>query len=159
MGYASGTQVPVERSKAEIERLLARYGCSEFGSGWAKTPGGQDFAHVTFRHGDTRIMLGLPMPVPSDFLWSTSGRGRARKRTVAQAEEAYAAEKRRRWRSLLLVIKAKLEAVDSGISTLEREFLSDVVLPNGATLGAWAIPLLGQIQSGRLALPAHESAS
>jgi hypothetical protein len=154
VSYASGTAVPVERSKAEIERALARYGCSEFGTGWAKH-NGMDFAHVTFKHGNTSIMLGLPMPPAADFMYDARGRERGQ----ATAEEFYAAEKRRRWRALLLVIKAKLEAVSSGISTLEREFLSDVVLPNGQTLGAWAVPMLGEIQSGRLALPAHTEAT
>jgi hypothetical protein len=147
-GYASGTGVAVDRSKAEIERLLTRYGCSQFGSGWANE-GGQAFAHVTFRHGSTSIMLALPMEHPSKFLISPAGR----RRTKDSADEAYRAEERRRWRSLALVIKAKLEAVHSGISTLEREFFSDVVLPDGSTLGQRLIPQLEAIQNGRLMLP------
>ena len=152
MRYAAGTSVPIANTKAEIERMLARYGCSQFGSGWANADG-QHFAHVTFRHGETSIMLGLPMPPPADFMYSPAGRERSKD----SAEQAYAAECRRRWRALLLVIKAKLEAVECGISTLEREFLADVVLPNGRTLGEWAVPQLSAIQDGRLALPAHEA--
>lgn len=152
MTFAAGTSVPIERTKVEIERLLARYGCTQFGSGWAKA-GGQDFAHITFKHGDVSVMLGLPMPPIAEFAHTPTGRLR---RSVVQREEAYEQEKRRRWRALMLVIKAKLEAVSCGISTLEREFLSDVVLPNGRTIGEWAIPHLAEIQSGRLALPAHE---
>ena len=29
--YAETTKVPVDRSRAEIERVLERYGCSRFG--------------------------------------------------------------------------------------------------------------------------------
>ncbi len=45
-------------------------------------------------------------------------------------------------RTLEDVVKAKLEAVEAGISTLEREFLADIVLPSGQTFGAWAAPQL-----------------
>ena len=157
-GYAQGTAVPVDRSKAEIERLLSRYGCSQFGSGWAND-GGQVYAHVTFRHGATSIMLALPMlRADSDEIQCypmRRGQYFKRKRSKESAEEAYRAEERRRWRALALVIKAKLEAVHSGISTLEREFFSDVVLPDGTTLGQRLIPQLEAIQNGRLALPEH----
>lgn len=150
-GYATGTGVSADRSKAEIERLLTRYGCSQFGSGWANVEG-QHFAHVTFMHGNSSVMLGLPMPRPDEFMVSPAGR----RRTQQATQDAYDAEVRRRWRALALIIKAKLEAVHTGISTLEREFLADMVLPNGRTLGEWAVPKLREIQSGRLALPAHE---
>jgi len=153
VSYAAGTTVTVDRSKAEIERLLTRYGCSQFGSGW-NNEGGQAFAHVTFRHGQTSIMLGLPMPPASDFMYEKkrSQWSSPRRRSKEAAETAYGAEVRRRWRALALVIKAKLEAVESGISTLEREFFSDVVLPNGSTLGQVLIPQLEALQSGRLLL-------
>lgn len=38
------------------------------------------------------------------------------------------------------IIKAKLEAIDSGISTVEYEFFYDFVLPNGQTLGEYMAP-------------------
>ena len=39
-----------------------------------------------------------------------------------------------------MIIKAKLEAADSGISTIEREFLYDIVLPDGKTVGEYMAP-------------------
>lgn len=47
---------------------------------------------------------------------------------------------RSRWRALYLIVKAKLEAVEAGISTVEREFLYDIVLPDGRTAGEWIAP-------------------
>jgi hypothetical protein len=41
---------------------------------------------------------------------------------------------RSRWRALLLVIKAKLEAIDIGILTVEDAFLADIVLPDRQTV-------------------------
>jgi hypothetical protein len=49
---------------------------------------------------------------------------------------------RQRWRALSLVIKAKLEAVEAQISTVETEFLAQIVLPNGSSVGEWAAPQL-----------------
>ena len=47
---------------------------------------------------------------------------------------------RQRWRALLLVIKAKLEAIESGISSFDEEFMSNIVLSNGQTAGDYWIP-------------------
>ena len=55
---------------------------------------------------------------------------------------------RRLWRSMLLVIKAKLEAVNSGIVTIEQEFLAHIVLPDGSVVGDWAADQLKQVYGG-----------
>lgn len=47
---------------------------------------------------------------------------------------------RQRWRALALVIKAKLEAVEAGITEFEEEFLAHIVLPNGGTVGQFMLP-------------------
>jgi hypothetical protein len=60
-------------------------------------------------------------------------------------------QQRQRWRALTLVIKAKLEAVESGIATIEEEFLPHIVVPGGGTFGEWAVPQLRVIkEEGRL---------
>jgi hypothetical protein len=51
---------------------------------------------------------------------------------------------RQKWRALLLVIKAKLEAIDSGISTFEEEFMAHIVLPNNLTIAENLLPKLGE---------------
>ncbi len=46
-----------------------------------------------------------------------------------------------RWIILLaLVIKAKLEAVETGITMFDEEFLAHIVLPNGNTVGQFMLP-------------------
>ena len=42
------------------------------------------------------------------------------------------------------MIKAKLEAVESGISTVEAEFLANIVLPDNNTAGDWMIPQIDE---------------
>jgi hypothetical protein len=71
---------------------------------------------------------------------------------------------RQRWRALNLVVKAKLEAVESGIATFEDEFLAYTMLPGGATVGQWLTPQLDEVyRRGDLSsvlplgLPAGES--
>ena len=53
----------------------------------------------------------------------------------------------------LLVIKAKLEAVEAQISTIEDEFLAHIALPDGRTVGEWLGPQLGAVYAQH-AMPA-----
>lgn len=127
--FAAATRVPVEQSRAEIERVLNRYGASGFGYAWNRDPGGDDRAVLTFSLRERQVRLEVGMP----------------------ADPAAA---RQRWRAVLLVIKAKLEAVESGIGTLESEFLADIVLRDGRTIGQAMLPRLSDVvETGRL-LPA-----
>lgn len=52
---------------------------------------------------------------------------------------------------MALCIKAKLEAVETGISSFEEEFLAYIVLPDGSTVGEWAAPQIEQVYTtGRM---------
>lgn len=132
--YASSTEVPVDRSKAEIERLLRRHGARRFASGWD-----HESAYVMFEMGGRRIRLTLPLPDrQADEFVLTPAKRFARAETDAQ--KAWEQACRARWRALRLVIQAKLEATEIGISTLEEEFLAWTLLPNGQTVADVAIP-------------------
>ena len=66
---------------------------------------------------------------------------------------------RSRWRAILLIVRAKFEAIEAGITTFEREFLADTVLADGRTLSAYIEPQLKAMYStGNMPtlLPAHE---
>ena len=131
--YSKDTKVTVDRSRAEIERTLQRYGASSFMYGW-----NEDAAVIAFEMAGRRIKFVLPLPDAGDpeFLRTPSGR----RRTQAQAEKEYEQAVRQRWRALALAIKAKLEMVESGITTLEQEFLAHIVLPSGQSVGEWLAP-------------------
>jgi hypothetical protein len=154
--YAKTTEVPVERSRAEIEETLRRYGASAFQTGWNEE---ENSSMVAFRIRSLMVRFVLPLPSVNDnrFQWRTV-RGQKRKATDRQAAAAHEQEIRQRWRCLLLNIKGKLEAVECRISTIEEEFLAHVVLPNDLALGKWLVELaLPQIRAGvmpQLALPA-----
>ena len=53
-------------------------------------------------------------------------------------------ERNRLWRVVLLLLKAKLEAVSSGVSTFDAEFLAFIALPGGQTAGQFMAPKIKQ---------------
>jgi hypothetical protein len=126
--YAANTEVPIDRSKAEIEATLRRYGAAQFMSGWDETRAVLGFVI----HG-RQVRFVLPMPARNSHEFSRTATGRDRSTAAAQAE--YEKAVRQRWRVLALVVKAKLEAVEAGVVTFEDEFLAHLVLPNGQTVG------------------------
>lgn len=137
MKYASETSVPVERSKAEIERILRRYGATGFLFG--TSPGQAIIGFQTPKH---RVRFNVPLPSLGDFERTTRGR---RRRSKAEALRHFDKGTRQVWRAIALVLKAKLEATESGISTFEEEFLAWLLLPGGVTVGERILPEIGEI--------------
>jgi len=59
--------------------------------------------------------------------------------------------RRQRWRAVALYIKATLEAVASGIVSLEQALLAHALLPDGTTVGQWAEPQIAEsYRQGRM---------
>lgn len=155
--YAANTQVSSNKSRDEIERTLTRYGADQFMYGW------QDGAAViAFRANERRVRFMLPLPDRSSKQFTHHDRG---PRQLEAAERLYEQAIRQRWRALALVIKAKLEAVEAGISEFEDEFLAHVMLPGGQTVGEWMRPQVAEVYlTGKMPpmlpmLPAPESVS
>lgn len=143
--FAEGTSVPVERSQAEIRSTIMKYGgTSEFG-----IVEKADKAAIIFIAHGKNIKFILPLPNPDSQEFRTTATGRMRKGN--SVSEAFEAEMRRRWRALNLVIKAKLEAVETGIVSFEQEFLPFFVLPSGQTVSEVMIPQLeNAYKTGRI---------
>lgn len=137
--YAANTSVSVESSRGEIERTLQRYGADQFMYGWDQSAAAIQFAMEARR---IKFVLQLP-PRDEERFWLTPGR--RNKRTPEAAFKEWEQACRQRWRALALCIKAKLEAVDSGISTFEDEFLAHTVLPDGSTAGEWLRPQIDEV--------------
>lgn len=154
MTYARDTEVTPERSRAEIERTLSRYGCAAFGYGWQ-----DDRAVVSFKAHGRFVQFMLPMPDPDDSARNRSGA----RMSATQARQAHEKAIRQRWRALALCIKATLEAVESGIVTFEEAFLAHILLPNGETVATLMAPQIEQAYTSglmpaglQLALPAGD---
>lgn len=97
--FAAKTKVPVDKTRLEIERLVKKYGAKGFVSGWH---GAQ--ARIEFLCSDRHIRLSV---------------------TVTDADR----DAQQKWRTLLLMVKAKLAGVDAKIVSFEQAFVGDIVLP------------------------------
>ncbi len=136
--YANNTSVSTGKTREEIEKCLIRYGATGFAYGWQ-----DNTALVTFMVKDRRVKFMLPLPDKATRRFThTPDRGKAR--SVEQIEALFEQECRSKWRALYLVIKAKLEAVESDITTFEDEFMAHIVLPNGNTVGHWMKPQIAE---------------
>lgn len=126
--YGSRTKVSPEESRTEIEAMLRRYGADSFGYA---TDSRTNTARIDFTYRDRpiRFILNLPDPQAPEF---------TRRETPRSRDCAI----RQLWRALVLLIRAKLEAIESGITSFEGAFLADMVLPSGQTFAQWAEPAL-----------------
>lgn len=134
MTYAAQTSVSVEKSKAEIERLLLRNGADQ-------TLFHQDRqgSMIQFEIGNRILRFTLPLPSRDgkEFRYTPS---KKRRRTDAQTFDAWEQACRQRWRALLLIIKAKFEAISAGILTFDEVFLAHILLPTKQTVGEFFVP-------------------
>lgn len=159
MPYAENTSVPTDRSRAEIERTLERYGARQFA--YMRNEEQAMVAFVVALNEDElrQVRFVIPMPDKEERRFTHTPSGRVRRDADSMLKE-YEKAQRQRWRALALVIKAKLEAVESGITEFEQEFLAHIVLPDGSTVGDYVRPEIARAyetgQMPQLALPAGD---
>jgi hypothetical protein len=140
--YAQNTSVSIERSQAEIQKILRNYGAKRFG-----TMEDEDKLYLMFEYNNLSIQYDVPLPKKEEFLKTDMGRNRKQNQAQATYEQAI----RQRWRAMVIGVKAKLEFINDGISTFEEEFGMKVIMPDGQTLGSHLIPDLKQIAaSGKM---------
>lgn len=133
--YAKNTNVSTELSRIEIEKILIKYGAENFA--YATTSGQ---AMIAFTMCNRQVRFLLPLPKQEEFRYTPTGR----ERTENSKYEAWEQACRQRWRALKLVIQAKLEAVECGISVFDDEFMAQIVLPGNQTVGDFMRPQINQ---------------
>lgn len=106
VGYAIQTDVPVARTRTEIEEFIMKRGAANYAT-FNETKG----SAIAFEMQQRRLVFRLPLPNPE------------------KAQEC-----RSRWRGLLLCIKAKFESIDRGIETFDEAFLAHVMMPDGLSV-------------------------
>lgn len=141
--FAAATKVAVEASQAEVARLLKKHGAITVATMQTETG-----AAIAFQIGIHRVRFELSVPTFVQIYdkacteaprgWIGGGTEWRKKWCQDQIEQI----ERQRWRALLLVTKAKLELVADGASTIEREFMADLLLPNGQRVEEWLVPQL-----------------
>src|SRR5688500_1223649 len=112
--YAENTTVPVAKSRHEIETLLQKNGATQY---ITAVDWGESRAVVRFKMNNRIIRFDVPLPV------APAGR------VTQLLKTRYDRQLRQRWRALLLVLKAKLEAIESDISSFDEEFMAHIVVP------------------------------
>lgn len=132
--YAASTTVDSGRSRMEIEKTLGRYGATSFA--YASAEGR---AMVAFEMSGRQVRFELTMPRRDEFS-RTPGKGLVRSRE--HTEKAWEQACRQRWRALALVIKGKMEAIETGISVFDEEFLAAIVTSDGRRFADHALPAL-----------------
>jgi hypothetical protein len=161
--FAANTSVAVDRTKVELERLLVKHGAAQYGTAHDDANG---FALVYFALGGRQIRLQIPIPKldawpdpkRSDYSqakglkkcpqsWNRMGESARAQWVREQWEQAC----RTRWRCMLLIVKAKLELIGMQLSTVDREFLADITLPDGRSVGELLRPGIEQAyMSGKM---------
>ena len=148
--YAEKTTVSVEASRAEIETTLNRYGADQFGYAHDAVRG---LAMVHFRAHDRHLRFVLHLPSKDDDEFKRTPHKREL-RSMDNRLKSWEQACRSRWRALCLCIKAKLEAVEVGISEFEDEFMANIVLPGDQTVSQLMRPQIahayttGDVPSG-----------
>lgn len=137
MAYAENTQVSVDKSIGEIIALIRKHGAERIAQ--MQEPGR---IAMQFFLKDRLLRFVITLP--------TTEEGPQRDRhgyslSPDQKLKKQQQRHRQRARALLLVIKAKLESVESNVETFEEAFLANIVTPDGPTIGDWLIP---QIEEG-----------
>jgi len=147
MPYAARTKVDSEATQGQIKKLIQRYGADQYGVLEDTTR-----AVIVFSAHTYRIQIVLPLPALDDKAFRRPGS------TQQSRERRWEQERRRRWRALLLIIKAKLEAVASKVTTFEQEFLANIVVATkgggAACLGDLLMPQVAEVYKTGRPLPA-----
>jgi hypothetical protein len=110
MAYAEQTKVPFQQSVGEISVAIRKAGAQQIG----QFESDKDFA-IQFTLADRMIRFRVALQSEASRLKPDQ-------------------QRRQRGRALLLVIKAKLESVETGIETVEEAFLANVVMSDGYTV-------------------------
>jgi hypothetical protein len=108
--YAQDTTVSSYKSESEIRKMLKQLGADRFAV--AEVEGNIE---IRFAVGSVVYQIARP------DLPEIKGKSEEQRERAA-------------WRALVLLVKAKMVAIDQGITTVEREFMADTVLPHGAKL-------------------------
>jgi len=144
--FARDTDVPVERSRSEIEGTLRRYGCDDIVVGQSVRT---RRAFVQFFYRKLHLEVSITLPDAADKRFQLTATGRHRRGEGAALVE-WEKACRQQWRILLLLLKAQLEAVENGLKEPWQIFLCEILLPDGQTIGKRMAAGIGElIASGK----------
>jgi hypothetical protein len=131
MIYRPYTSISIERSCAEIKKTLQRIGADQF----IYSRQG-NFEVIEFHARGWQVKFCLPLPSRADFIYTAAKHRRRRMQVVSSWEQACKIA----WREFVLIFKAKIRAIENGVTEFEDEFLAQIELPSGHQVGQWIRP-------------------
>lgn len=127
--YAQDTKVQVGASQDELRTLLRKAGA-----------GG-----ISLTDDPETKRIVVVFKIEGRFIKLRASTERPSRRCAPEQLE------REAWRSLVLRVKAKLDVIAAGDSTFEEEFLANIMLPSGDTVGDDVLPKIAHAyQSGTM---------
>ncbi|MCA4133382.1 hypothetical protein [Arthrobacter sp. M4] len=109
--YVRGASITASASQAEIQDML-----SDFGAVGLRCIREDGRATIAFRSGGQQFRMILVLPRSADE--------ELQKRSTGHALKTPQETARQRWRALSVLIRAKLDAVASGIVSFDQEFMA-----------------------------------
>jgi len=97
-------------------------------------------AVLAFTMEGRAVRLSVPMPdrSSSNITYTKSGD----QRSDTDIQKAYDQATRQVWRAVLLIVKGKLEAIETGIVSFDEEFMPHIVMPDGRTMSETVLPAM-----------------
>lgn len=124
--FAKDTKVPVDKTEAEIKKLLNQYGAAGIAIGNLG-----DRQQIAFLLDDIQIRYAFDLPREEDFAKNSIGQ----RRGAAERKAVYEQSHRTIWRMMLHRIKDRLMVAFSPFSCVYDEFFFEIVLADGTTMG------------------------
>jgi len=131
--YAAGTTVPVNRSKADLEKICIKYGAKNF------SVLQNDFLTAIFFKYHDRVYR-FDMDMGKIKIAKTGNQVNDKKK--------FEAEERRRWRVMVITLKAMFESVENEVMDYELLFQPYTVLPDNTIIGHRISKQIDQLYAG-----------
>lgn len=152
--FAKGTKTDIATSEAQIKKMLQKEGADSIAIMEERTR-----AVIAFQLKGRSIRFTLPLPQQDEprFVYKVVfGRRGDTLHPVATQRDLWVQATRERWRQLHLCIKAKLESVAQDIELFDDAFLSQIVTPDGETIGEKVKPQMVALMDGKPLRPLLE---
>lgn len=132
---AATSEVQVDRSIAQIKKLVVEYGCSGFQTTEDYTKGSIEVSFML--NPSTGGHVPVRIPIQIDKVYAAMYAGKALPYSGAAQVKAKRREQAARtaWRNMHLLIEASLSSVSLGVQTIEEVFMAHtlVALDDGST--------------------------
>jgi hypothetical protein len=126
--YADRTDIPAGETVFQIQDMLEDF---DAGSFLQYSDKGRGVQVLGFQTAMGTFLVYVPLPDPARFPESAppkASKANATQRRTRSFKNAFEQEMARRLRIVFALIRMKLIATEEGVTTLEREFFSDLVV-------------------------------